>query len=84
MTFKWSGKNYDYDSHPSFRRRGAHRLYIEYSNIDVDILTQVPLVDFNAFTSAVGGGLGLFLGFSLIDTITYLYHLVFRLFDRCL
>ena len=78
VTFEWSAKTYDYNSHPSFRKPGTHRLYIEYSDRDVTVETQVPLVDLNSFISAVGGGLGLFLGFSIIDTMTYMYQWIFR------
>ena len=86
VTFKWSFINFDYNNHVSlnnlFRQRGSHSLYIEYANRDVNIETQVPLVDFNAFASAVGGAMGLFLGFSIIDTMTYIYGVIVRLLRK--
>ena len=82
VTFQWSFHNFDYDSHPTIRPPGTHRIYVEYSNRDVNIENQVPLVDFNAFVSAVGGAMGLFLGFSIIDTMTFIYQVMFRLIEK--
>ena len=75
VAFRWSGKTYDYHSHPSFRNRGSHRLHLEYPSMEVNIESQVPLVDFNGFISSVGGSLGLFLGFSIIDTMLFSFNL---------
>ena len=45
--------------------------------MEVSISTEVPLVDLDTFISGVGGALGLFLGFSIIDTLLALYSYFF-------
>ena len=62
--------------------KGTHIILVEYPNMNVDIRNHVPLVDFNAFISAVGGGLGLFLGFSIIETLLYIYKLIFTMLSK--
>ena len=37
---------------------------------DVKYITTSYLVDFNGFISSLGGGLGLFVGFSMLSTLT--------------
>ena len=60
-------------------RRGSHQIYINYPDMKVNIRYLVPLVDFDVFTRAARDGLGLFLGFSIIDTLLYLYNFIFRI-----
>ena len=76
VTFQWTSVEYDYFSYPFEEMgitRGSHLIYVNYPNMEVKIENDVPFVDFNCFISSVGGALGLFLGFSIIDTLTYLY-----------
>ena len=51
---------------------------LEYIDMSVDINQEIAMVDFNVFVSSVGGALGLFLGFSIIDSVTYLYKYLAR------
>ena len=55
---------------------GKQLIAIEYTDTIVDIHSQVVMIDFNTFVSGVGGALGLFLGFSMIDSLLYLYNIV--------
>ena len=57
---------------------GRHMVLINY-NMEVKILTEVSQVDFWAFVSAVGGSLGLFLGFSIIDTMLCAYKYLLKI-----
>ena len=52
-------------------------IFLRFSTMEVSISTEVPLVDLDTFISGVGGALGLFLGFSIIDTLLALYSYFF-------
>ena len=52
----------------------SHIVWFGFPSLDVKIDAQKQLVDFNSFVNAIGGGLGLFLGFSLIDTLFHVYQ----------
>ena len=56
----------------------SHDVWVEYSSLDVRVGQQVPLVDKHTFLSEVGGGLGLFLGFSIIETMMVIYRVILR------
>ena len=47
-----------------------------YSSSDVATLTEEKLIDFSNFVSAVGGNLGLFLGFSFLGLLSSLYEYI--------
>ena len=64
----------DFKEEPS-----VHELWIEYSTLHVTIGQEVPLVDNHTFVSEIGGGLGLFLGFSMVEFVMVLYRLAMRL-----
>ena len=55
---------------------GKQKIWIQYTDNIVDIESRVKMVDFNTFVSGVGGALGLFLGFSIIDSLLYLYNII--------
>ena len=40
-----------------------------HASTEVNLYTEIRLYDFNAIVAAVGGSLGLFLGFSVLDSI---------------
>ena len=42
-------------------------IWLSYSSTEVTYLEEVLLFDFSAIVSAVGGALGLFIGFSFLD-----------------
>ena len=46
---------------------------IYYKNMDVDISEEVLLYDFSAIVAAVGGSMGLFLGFSCYSLVLEFY-----------
>ena len=50
----------------------------EYQTMNIEVESEVILVDINDFVSATGGALGLFLGFSIIDSLFYLYDFIFK------
>ena len=45
---------------------------------EMEFRSSVPRVDFNMFVNAIGGGLGLFMGFSIINLIFMTYKGVLR------
>ena len=58
---------------------GRQAIMVEYIDMTVDIGYEVRMVDISTFVSSVGGALGLFLGFSIIDTLLYLYKHIFKM-----
>ena len=79
VQFDWVFESYDY---LTFQRLspGDHLMILFYSKIEVALNSEVPFVDTNAFVGAIGGGLGLFLGFSMIDTLLYIYKFVLKIY----
>ena len=71
-------KSFDYSSVETLATPGRHTVLINY-DMEIKILTEIPQVDFWAFVSAVGGSLGLFLGFSIIDTLLFAYKYVLKI-----
>ncbi len=61
---------------------GSSYLMLYYDTIQVEHSQQKPLYDGTSFTAAVGGAMGLFLGFSFLDFgrkfIQWLVHIVDR------
>ena len=55
-----------------------HTIWFGYASLNVMVDEHKPLVDLNSFVNAVGGGLGLFLGFSIIDTLFFVSRFIFR------
>ena len=49
-------------------------LYIGFASADIELITKVPRIDFNMFVNAIGGGLGLFMGFSIINLFFMAYE----------
>ena len=77
--FKWEDREIDAKSNPYEKlHEGDFVVNIEYQGMDVEVETEVVLVAFNDFVSATGGALGLFLGFSIIDTLFYLYDIIHK------
>ena len=48
-----------------------------HGSSDIDIFTEIRLYDFAAIIAAVGGSLGLFLGFSCLDSILIFFNWIF-------
>ena len=48
-------------------------LFISYPNMEVKVSEQVQILDTSSFISSVGGNLGLFIGFSFLDTFFAVY-----------
>jgi hypothetical protein len=46
-------------------------MWLTFSTTDVTIIEEVLLFDFSAILSAVGGSLGLFIGFSFSDLFKF-------------
>ena len=82
VAFEWKITGYSYEDLPDVLEDnmspGTHLIVFEYTSMNVDINREVRMVDFNTFVSGVGGALGLFLGFSIIDTLLYFYNSIFR------
>ena len=86
VTFQWKTTEYNYFSMPNFvvdpseaPTPGKQLIIIEYIDMVVDINYEVQMVDINTFISNIGGALGLFLGFSIIDFLIYFYRHVFEI-----
>ena len=78
VEYSWRHKTYSIQSGSTTNKK-SHSIWLEYTNTDVEVEYQVPVVDTPAFISAIGGGLGLYLGFSIIDTLFYIYHWIFTI-----
>ena len=52
---------------------------IYYPSTNVDVSTSSKLISFSSFVSSIGGNLGLFVGFSFISTILF----IFKVIEKC-
>ena len=52
-------------------------IWYMHGSSDIDVYTEIRLYDFAAIVAAVGGSLGLFLGFSCLDSILILINWIF-------
>ena len=48
-------------------------LFINYPSMDIEVSQKVKILDASSFISSVGGNLGLFIGFSFLDTFFAVY-----------
>ena len=71
-----------YFIHPDYPEKKLAHIELMYSSTKVAVNTEVPLVDLGAFISGVGGALGLFLGFSIIDTALILFRICSKTMDH--
>ena len=53
-------------------------LYIGFTSAEIELSNRVLRIDLNMFVNAIGGGLGLFMGFSLINLLFMVYNSVVR------
>ncbi len=54
---------------------------LAFASMEVEVQEEVLIFDFNAILSAVGGSLGLFIGFSFLDFLSYIFEFIMV---RCL
>ena len=52
-------------------------IWYMHGSSDIDVFTEIRLYDFAAIVAAVGGSLGLFLGFSCLDSILTFINWIF-------
>ena len=80
VAFKWKFNEYSYYNSlaDAVGAKGKQMIGIQYTDMNVDVNYEVQMVDLNALVSAVGGALGLFLGFSIIDSLLYFYSFLLR------
>ena len=52
-------------------------IWYMHGSSDIDVFTEILLYDFTAIVAAVGGSLGLFLGFSCLDTFLIFINWIF-------
>ena len=78
--FKWEDRDISPKSNPYQKLEGVGDFVInsEFQNMNIEVETEVVWVDFNDFVSGTGGAMGLFLGFSIIDTLFYLYDYIYK------
>ena len=58
-------------------------IWYMHGSSDIDIFTEIRLYDFAAIIAAVGGSLGLFLGFSCLDSILIFFNWIFPQDWKC-
>ena len=51
-------------------------LYFTYQTLDTEVSQKVKILNFPGFISAVGGNLGLFIGFSFLQSLFILLQLI--------
>ena len=59
-----------------YYKEGANTVFLHFPSRIVEINQEFPTYDLNSIVSAIGGGLGMLLGFSFLDCSS-------RLVDRC-
>ena len=57
-------------------------IYFYYSTTTVKLISVDKMLNFSNFISAIGGNLGLFVGFSFLGDILCLYSLIKRIYNR--
>ena len=57
-------------------------LFFNYPSMDVEVSQKVQILDASSFISAVGGNLGLFIGFSFLDTLFAVYKWLCNRFTK--
>ena len=78
VRFKYDDKEVDPYSNPYYKVGVDYVVNFEFPTMNIEVESEVTLVDVNDFVSATGGALGLFLGFSIIDTLFYMYDFIWR------
>ena len=81
VAFHWKFNEYSYYNSlaDTAGGQGKQHIGIQYADTTVDINYDAKMVEFNDLVSAVGGALGLFLGFSMIDTFLYFFNVIINL-----
>lgn len=69
----------EHNSSPFYGQDGHNTIYITIKENRFLNQEEVLLFNFNSFISAVGGSLGLFLGFSILNTLLELFDYVSKL-----
>ena len=59
-----------------FKNIDARLINLFYSSTDVKVSTTSLKVDINTFVSNVGGSLGLFIGFSVLGGVFFVYDII--------
>ena len=52
-------------------------IWYMHGSSDIDVYTEIRLYDFAAIVAAVGGSLGLFLGFACLDSVLLFINWIF-------
>ena len=53
----------------SYRAEGSISLWFSYQTMDISVSQRVKILNASSFISSVGGNLGLFIGFSFLDSL---------------
>ena len=74
------GQNTDYiNGEIDYRLKIGKEILLYYSTTTVKVISEAKMINFPNFVSAVGGNLGLFVGFSFLGFFSYFYASVKRL-----
>ena len=63
----------------SWKRDEIKTIYLYYSSTEIKVKSSELLVTFSSFVSAVGGNLGIFIGFSFLGFFTKFYGMIQKL-----
>ena len=63
----------------SWKRDEIKTIYLYYSSTEINVKSSELLVTFSSFVSAVGGNLGIFIGFSFLGFFTKFYDMIQKL-----
>ena len=68
-----------YNGGISWKRDEIKTIYLYYSTTEIKVKSSELLVTFSSFVSAVGGNLGIFIGFSFLGFFTKFYDMIQKL-----
>ena len=58
------------------------QVYVYYSSTEVNVLTEEFILDFSNFISAIGGNLGMFIGFSFLGFFSWFYDMIEKIYKN--
>ena len=73
VAFDWHLQSYTHQEWVTFGNESLHMVLIKYPSLEVKVESVVPQVDIYQFVSFFGGGLGLFLGLAINNTLIWAY-----------
>ena len=69
-------KNDKIDRNQNYKTDYGKEILFYYSTTEIKVITEDKIINFSNFISAVGGNLGLFIGFSFLGFFSCFYNLI--------